>query len=206
MTMRTRLFRHVTLALAGVSLSAMAVLGSTGVVDPARSQIHFIAQQAGVEMEGSFARFTAQVSFDPAQNGKAQEAKAQDGSVPSGKVHVEVEVGSVDAGGADANAMLKGTEFFDATHFAVASFDATSFQALPDGRFQARGPFTLKGHTAEVVMQFATRQDASGRWFDGSTQLSRLAFGVGQGQWADTSLLDDAVQIRFHLQMKPAAG
>ncbi len=66
----------------------------------------------------------------------------------------------------------------------------------------AKGTFTLKGKSAPQTVVFTTTSAPQGQWIDGSFTISRLAFGVGQGEWSDTSTLDDAVQIQFHILQK----
>jgi len=62
-----------------------------------------------------------------------------------------------------------------------------------------RGNFTLKGHSAELLIPFTARAEKDGLRIDGRFPISRRAYGVGVGQWADTGLLADEVQIRFSL-------
>jgi len=172
-------------AIAAAS-SVAATTGSPAIADAGHGQIKFIAHQSEVALDGRFDKFTADIDLDPAHP-------------QGGKVEVAIDLASADAGGPDANSLLKSQEFLDIARFPSATFEATSIEALPDGRLQAKGPLTLKGHSASIVVTFATRRDASGLWFDGGTTISRLAFQVGEGQWADTSTLDDDVQIQFKL-------
>ncbi len=172
----------VLIFAAGTSITRAAI------VDANRGQVKFIAHQSEVPLEGSFNRFSADIDLDPAHP-------------QSGKIRVDIDLASVDAGGADANELLKGADFFDVSHFPSASFVATSVQASGDARFQASGPFTLKGHTANLVIAFVARPDSTGLWFEGSAPVSRLAFNVGQRQWSDTSTLDDDVQIQFRVHV-----
>jgi hypothetical protein len=37
----------------------------------------------------------------------------------------------------------------------------------------------------------------------GSASLRRLAFGLGQGEWASTEWVGDEVDIRFELRLQP---
>jgi len=48
---------------------------------------------------------------------------------------------------------------------------------------------------------FTARGDGGGLWLEGSVPLSRLAYQVGQGEWADTGTLPDPVLIRFKLYL-----
>ena len=177
-----------TAAAAAVALSVTATSAVGAIADADHSQIKFIARQSEVAVDGRFDRFKADIALDPAHP-------------QGGKVRVAIDLASLQASGSDANDLLKSKEFLDVERFPSATFEATSIQAVPGGRLQASGPFTLKGHSANVVIIFTTRHDASGMWFEGGTTISRLAFKVGEGQWADTSTLDDDVQIRFKLHV-----
>lgn len=183
-----RQFGVFSTAAVALALSVTETIAVAAIADPSHSQITFATQQSEVRIDGRFEKYRADIEVDPAH--------PQDG-----KVKVEVDPASVDAGGSDANTLLKSKEFFDVAHFPHATFEATSIEALPDGRLRAIGPFTLKGHSANIVIPFTIRGDASGLWFEGSTKISRLAFKVGEGQWADPDTVADEVQIQFKLQV-----
>ena len=150
-------------------------------------EIKFMASQEGVALQGTFNDFAANVKFDPARP-------------DTGVVRVSVDVRSVNTGTPAANELIKSADFFDAATFPQATFEASEFHAQDTGHYIAKGTFTLKGHTMALPVTFATTTAAQGRWFDGSFTISRTLFKVGQGEWSDTSTLDDAVQIQFHIQ------
>lgn len=177
-----------TAAAAAVALSVTANVAVAVIADADHSQIKFIARQSAVAVDGRFDKFKADIALDPADP-------------QGGKVRVAIDLASLQASESDANDLLKSKEFLDVEQFPSATFEARSIQAVPGGRLQASGPFTLKGHSADIVIIFTTRRDATGMWFEGGTTISRLAFKVGEGQWADTSTLDDDVQIQFKLHV-----
>ncbi len=148
--------------------------------------LHFIATQEGTRLQGSFTRFAIALAFDPARPADAT-------------VHVQVALDSVDAGAAQANGLLRSTDFFDTATFPGAEFAAHGFRALPDGGYEALGTFSLKGRRTTLPVRFGIAPAPEGRWIDGSFVLSRLAYGIGQAQWSDTTTLDDAVTVRFHV-------
>jgi len=172
------LYLLLAVAAAGAVTSAPAAA--------AAGAIRFTASQMGVPLQGAFGNFVAEVDFDP-------------GRPQAGAVRVRVAVGSVDAGANSANELLRGESFLDAAHYPQASFEAKEFHARGDGQYVATGAFTLKGRSVSVPVAFTTASGAGGRSFDGTFTVSRLFFQVGQGEWADTSTLDDAVQVQFHL-------
>lgn len=170
-----------------------ALICTLGAISPARadgsgSVIRFVAAQSGVSLQGTFSDFAASVDFDPARPDK-------------GTAQVIVRVGSVSTGTPSADELLRSEDFFDAAKFPQATFEASDFHAQ-EGHYSAKGTFTLKGHAVPLAVTFTMRGSPEGRWFDGAFAISRLAFGVGQGEWTDTSTLDDAVQIQFHILQK----
>jgi len=168
----------VFVILSAVSLSAYGA-NSGG-------SIGFVASQSGVSLQGSFSDFVSSVNFDPAHP-------------EVGSVKVGVDVRSVGTGTPSADELLRSEDFFDAKTHPQATFDASEFHALDKGHYVAKGTFTLKGHSASVPVTFTTTSDSKGRWFDGSFAITRMTYRVGLGEWSDTSTLDDAVQIKFHI-------
>ncbi len=148
--------------------------------------IGFTASQSGTPLTGRFDGFQVQLNLDP--------ARPHDGAV-----HVQVDTATVDAGAPQTNALLRSSGFFDSAQFAQARFDASDFSDQGGGRFLARGTFRLKNHTAALPVAFTAVAGAQGLVVEGEFTISRLAFTVGEGEWADTGTLDDAVVVRFHL-------
>lgn len=171
----------VLLAFALALLASVALAAGT---DAGRGQVKFVARQSEVALEGNFRTFRADIDFDPAHP-------------QAGTVKVAIELASADAGGADADNLLKSREFFDVEHFPRATFEANAIAPAANGGFQASGAFTLKGRSAPIVVPFTARRDGATTWYEGGVTLSRLAWHVGEGQWADTGSLDDEVLIQF---------
>ena len=94
---------------------------------------------------------------------------------------------------------MKEPDFFDVKHFPSATFTSRSIALVRASQFQARGEFSLKGHRAELVIPFSVRQEAGGLRIEGQFPISRRAYAVGEGQWADTGTIADEVMIRFSL-------
>jgi polyisoprenoid-binding protein YceI len=140
----------------------------------------------GVTADGEFKTFSGDISFDPAKP-------------DAGKATLSIDLSTVDAGSAEANDALKGKDWFDIAHFPKATFTSTSIQAAGAGKFQASGPFVLKGKSANLVIPFTSRADAGGFWLEGTVPISRTAYKVGDGEWSDTGTVADTVQVHFKL-------
>jgi len=155
-------------------------------LDGSQGQIRFTATQSEVPLDGEFGKFAADVDFNPAKP-------------EAGKVDFAVDLASVSTGSSEADNLLKEKDFFDARQFPRATFVSKAISSTGGTQFQVRGNFTLKGHSAELLIPFTARPEKDGLHIDGHFLVSRRAYTVGVGQWADTGLLADEVQIRFSL-------
>ncbi|MBV8660204.1 MAG: YceI family protein [Burkholderiales bacterium] len=168
------------------SLLAAASAAHATPVDAAKSSVKFVYSQMNVPVEGQFKKFTADVTFDPAKP-------------ETGKVSIAIDLSGADAGSGDANQALQLKDWFDTAHYPKTSYATTQLKALGGGRFQAVGQLSLKGRNGALTVPFTARADGNGQWLEGSFPLSRLAWKVGEGDWADTGTVADAVQVKFKL-------
>ncbi len=150
------------------------------------SQLTFVSKQMGVPVEGRFGKFAAQIAFDPA---KPEASKAR----------IEVDLASIDAGSADANQEVRGKSWFNTASYPTATFVASNVKPLGGGRYEVRGQLTMKGRTKETVAVFNVKQDSKAAVFEGAFPFKRSEFGIGEGAWADPSVVADDVQVRFRL-------
>ncbi len=154
------------------------------------SRLGFVASAQGESFEGRFARFSAQIRFDPA-------------ALEGAAFEVTIEPGSVDTQNAERDELLPAPDFFDVGTHPQARYRATRFEDLGAGRYRALGELSLRGTTQPVALDFAWVEDGAGNaQLQGEASLSRLAFGVGGGDWADTEMIDDAVTVRTTLQLR----
>ncbi|HCX32700.1 MAG TPA: polyisoprenoid-binding protein [Rhodocyclaceae bacterium] len=178
----SRLLALLLALLAGVSAQAAEI----GQVQADKSRLSFAYTQMGVPMEGTFRRFSAKMSFDPAR-------------VPSARASIEVDVAGIDTGSAEADQEVKGKLWFDAATHPTAHFVSTAVKALGGNRFEARGKLTLKGRTLDTAAPFTFTPTPQGGAFDGAFTLKRLDYAIGEGMWADVSAVANEVLIRFHI-------
>ena len=175
----------VTLVLAsGCAAAAGVVVG--------KSEIAFTMKQMGVNFDGRFKLWKADVVFDPASLDKA-------------KADVDVDLASVDLASADSEAEARGPLWFNTAKFPVAHFASTSFRDIGNGRYEIAGKLSLKGITRDCVVPITLKTDAVGnRVAEGTFSLPRLDYKIGEGEWADTSTV--ANEIRVRVRMVLAAG
>ncbi|HEY3520031.1 MAG TPA: YceI family protein [Rhodanobacteraceae bacterium] len=159
-------------------------------VDPARSALTFTGTYQGEKFEGRFRRFDAKIDYDPADLAHA-------------KFDVSVDVASVDTANTERDQALPGKDFFDTARFPRAHFVTTRFRKSTNGAVLAEGMLSLRGISKPATLTVKFAQARSGATLDVDTTLKRLDFGVGGGDWADTSMIGDEVIVRGHLVLLP---
>jgi len=180
------MIRTALLALVILAGPARAEVLTTLV--PAQSRIAFSYSQMGVALEGRFAAFTGQVSFDPT---RLQTARAR----------IEVRLASIDTGLAEADAEVAGKDWFNTAAHPLALFESTALKALGGNRYQVDGRLTIKGRTQTVSAPFTYTPDRLGGVFDGTFKLRRADFAIGEGVWRDFSVVGNEIAVRFHLRV-----
>ena len=182
--MNLLLFRTVAVAaLLALSLLTHAEPAGTRLV-PEKSRIVFVSKQMGVPVEGTFGKFAAQVAFDPRKP-------------EGGTIALSIDVGSATLGVPQSDAELPKPEWFHAAKFPQAQFKSSAIKSLGGGQFEVVGKLTLKGQAQDVVVPVTIAQDAGLSIATGSLTIQRLAFKVGDGDWTDTSMVANDVQVRF---------
>jgi polyisoprenoid-binding protein YceI len=159
---------------------------------PAQSEIGFVSKQMGVPVEGRFKQWTAQIAFDP----KKPEA---------GKVAFTIQTGSASFGAAETDAEVPKAEWFNVAKFPQASFASSAIKALGAGRFEVRGKLAIKGATQDVVVPVTVTQAGAASTASGSFTIKRLDFKIGEGDWADTSMVANDVLVKFKLALSGMA-
>jgi polyisoprenoid-binding protein YceI len=152
---------------------------------PSESSITFIATQNDAPVHGEFKTFTGVVNYDPAQ-------------LDSSNVQIVVDPGSVsDAYNALADT-LKGKDWFNVSVFPKVTFTSTKFTKTSENAFQADGTLTIRDKTLPITLAFTQEEYSQTKIrIKGSTTIKRTAFGIGQGDWSNTSSVKDEVTVNF---------
>jgi len=177
-----------TLALAA-SLAAPACAQQ---LQSAGSEIAFTSKQMGVPVDGRFRKFDAQVAFDP----KKPEAA---------RIGLTIDLASVQLGAAEVEAEVIKPDWFDTRKFPQANFQSTSVKAAGAGRYEVAGTLTIKGASQNVVVPVTLAQAGAATTASGSFTIRRLDFRIGDGDWKDTSMVANDVQVRFKLALAGVA-
>jgi polyisoprenoid-binding protein YceI len=154
---------------------------------PKQSSISFTATQNGAPVTGQFKSFSGEIKGDPSQ-------------LATCSVKISVDINSVFDAYNQLSDTLKTADWFDVKQFPQAIFQSNQFVKTGDKTYEAKGNLTIHGKTAPITLKFTEVENTGteGR-VNGSTTLSRTAFGVGTGEWADTKVVKDEVQVNFVL-------
>ena len=184
-----KFFRTLTgVALAGASLMAAAPALAQQKLVPAQSEIVFVSKQMGVPVEGRFKKFDAQIAFDPAKPATS-------------KIAFTVDIGSATLGVRETDAELPKAVWFNVPKFPQATFQSTAVKGLGGGQFEVAGKLGIKGQVRDIVVPVVLTQSGATTTATGTFPLKRLAFKIGENEWADTSMVADDVQVKFKLAL-----
>lgn len=173
--------------LASLSALALPALAQQKLV-PAQSEIAFTSRQMGVPVDGKFRKFDAQVAFDPKQPTAA-------------KIAFTVDLASVSFGSAETETEVAKPDWFNTKAFPQATFQSSSVKAAGPGKFEVAGTLAIKGASQNVVVPVTVTQAGATSTATGAFAIKRLDFKIGDGDWKDTSMVANEVQVKFKLNL-----
>lgn len=155
---------------------------------PAQSEVGFVIKQMGVPVEGHFKKFDAQIALDPAKP-------------ETGKITFTIDIASATMGSPEPDAELPKAVWFNTAKFPQATFQSTGIKGLGGGKFEVTGKLAIKGNTRDAVVPVTLVQSGATTTATGVVAIKRLAFKIGENEWADTSMVADDVQVKFKLAL-----
>jgi polyisoprenoid-binding protein YceI len=176
------------LALASLLLATAPAMAADYVQAPG-STLVFASNYQGETFTGKFGSFTTTMSFDPKQ-------------LATSKLDVAIQLAGTQTGNKDRDDTLVSADFFNVGKFAQARYTATKFRALGGNQYAADGTLSLRGASKPVTLTFTWTPGAQ-PVLSGKATVKRLDFGIGGGDWADTSTIPNDVAISTKVVLKP---
>jgi len=170
----------VAALLAGMLVSAPAA--AADYVQAEGSNLAFASRYDGELFTGRFQDFSTRLRFDPAKPAE-------------GRLEVTISLASAATGNQDRDSTLRTADFFDIGRHAQARYTATGFRKLDDGQYAADGTLELRGISKPVTLTFSWDTSGAQPVLSGRAVVQRLDFGVGGGDWADTGVIPNAVNV-----------
>jgi polyisoprenoid-binding protein YceI len=162
------------------------------VADPVKSQLTFTATQEGAKFSGRFSEFTSSL-----------ELQVVDTEVALLQLGAVIQLGSVDTQYGERDDYLKQADWFHIDVWPEARYKAISIRQLGGNQFVADGELTLRDikQPIQIALELTLEENGERGQLAGTASLSRLDFGVGQGDWTDTKWVGDEVNVRFELYL-----
>lgn len=151
------------------------------------ARLGFSTSYAGSAIDGRFGSFRADIRFNPDALAKS-------------RIRVTIPLTSASSADEERDTSLKGPDFFDVGNHPQAVWTSSSIRHLGGNRYHAGGTLNLRGASRPVPLTFTLDIKGKNARVSGNTALRRLAFGVGQGEFAETGTIPDAVGITFNFR------
>ncbi|MBE03686.1 MAG: hypothetical protein CMD67_00940 [Gammaproteobacteria bacterium] len=199
-------FNKATLVI--IILIQFSILGSTAIANgklernqwallSSASQIKFTGKQMGVPTSGTFSSFDAKIIFDK-------------NTLEESYVLITLELESVKTAYAILADVLKSEAWFNVNLYPQAIFESTDIKFQKDSEnfeYIASGMLTLRGVKQLVEFNFNIlptkdldkNKKLNQAHVNGILTVKRKSFGVGQGEWGDTSIVDNNVNIEIDI-------
>lgn len=185
-------FASAAAALLAAALATPLAAHAQAKVVPDKSQITFAIKEMGVSVDGKFAKWNADITFDPK-------------NPAAGKVAFTIDTASATLGSPETDSEVPKPTWFNVAKFPTASFASTAITSRTAGHYDVAGKLTIKGTSRDVTVPITLAQSGGVTTADGQFALKRLDFKIGEGEWADTSTLANDVLVKFHIALTGVA-
>jgi polyisoprenoid-binding protein YceI len=152
------------------------------------ASLAFAGRYQGEGFAGRFQRFDAAIRFDG-------------NDLATASFTVEVDLASASTGNEDYDSTVVGPEFFDVERFPKARFVTTAFRKTGDRSYEADATLTLRDRSQPLVFPFTFVRDGDSARLTATVVIKRLDYEVGTGDWTDTELIANEVEVRVDLPL-----
>ncbi|GAB4349763.1 MAG: hypothetical protein Kow006_11830 [Gammaproteobacteria bacterium] len=159
----------------------------------AESRIAFTATFEGAEFGGEFRDYSASLRFDP-------------DDLAASRFEVRVATGSATTGSGELDDGMRLPDWFDTATFPEATFVSRRIEQQGNHRYVAEGNLTIKGVTRKVRLPFTWTRQGQRAEITGSATLNRGDFRIGEGEWADGSVIGLEVTVATRLVLRRAGS
>lgn len=173
---------------AGILLARPAAAADWA-VDAGKSALGFTASASGVNFDGKFKSWQAEIAFDPA-------------NPAAGHAKVTIDMASAVTGDRQRDSALPESDWFAVKKIPQAVFEATSFTSKGGNQYEAVGTLTIRGTSKPVTMPFTLDITGADAHAKGKLDIVRTDYGVGQGEWSTAETVGLGVSITFDLVAK----
>jgi polyisoprenoid-binding protein YceI len=203
--MRSFLLAALITLLASVSVQATVIGEGTVLraqnatawtIDASHSAVNFRIRHFFTPVPGVFERWGGTINFDA-------------NNLAASSIDIAIEVASVNTKNTRRDEHLRNPDFFEAEKYPNMTFKSSSIRRTGENAFVAVGQLTIKETTQTIELPFEFlgsmphpwRENTEVAGFKANYSLSRLAFGVGSGDFVQTTVVGDQVDIEIFLEV-----
>jgi polyisoprenoid-binding protein YceI len=157
------------------------------------SRLGFVATWEGEPFTGTFTRWTADIRFDSSQ-------------LDQSRFEVTIDMTSADTRSTERDHELIKPDWFFVERFPNATFLTSEIRQIGDEQYEAIGTLTIKGQSGPVVLPFTWTQAGEEATMEGEATIDRTTWGVGEGEWADDSVIQHSVRVVVDLELAACAS
>lgn len=179
---------YLGILLLSVALSAMGATTSTWKLERESSKIELVGVAEGRKAVAEVGHFDANVDL----NLKNPSASS---------VVVIVDAASITTGDATIDAMLHGRRWFKAERYPEIVFRSTEILGPSEGKMSIEGELNVLDTTREVVVPMEIEQAESRIHVQGSLELDRTDYDVGQAAWRSDDTVGHEAKVVFDLTL-----
>lgn len=151
-------------------------------VSRAQSAIRFSGEHAGVAFNGQFARWRADIRFDP-------------NNLDASRATVTIETGSASDGVALHDQSLPQAEWFNAAEHPTAVFRTTRIRHRGGNEYEARGQLTIKGRAIDIDMPFTLTIEGERATMSGRAEIDRREADLGMSSDPDAEYVSREIAV-----------
>ena len=157
-----------------------------------KSYVSFTTKQYDQEFSGTFKGISGAIFFDRE-------------NLPDSAVNIKIPISTIETGSADRDQQALLEDWFYEEKYPHATFKTTSFEKLSEKHlFLAKGDLSIRGVSNKIELPFSleieNKDQGQHAVMKAKIDLSRLAFGVGQGQWQSTEAISGDVVLSINLE------
>jgi len=156
-------------------------------IDQGASSIRFSGTHAGVNFNGAFARWSADIRFDP-------------NNLDDSTATVTIQTGSAADGIPLHDQSMPEAEWFDVANHPTATFRTTRIRERGQGGYEAHGTLTLKGRGLDIGLPFTLRIDGNRAVMDGNVEIDRRDADLGMESDPDAEYVSREIGVRVHVE------
>lgn len=166
----------------------LTTLGEHGwAIVPGASKVEFQASMGGTAFTGSFGKFTGTIVFNP-------------DDLPGSKAIIRIDTATATTSNKERDEQIGGSDWFGAATWPEATYETFAIEHGDGNNYVAVGNLTIRDITHPVTLPFTVsfgknKEGQNTATMTGRTQINRLDFGVGQGQWSTEETVGNPVNV-----------